>query len=35
MEIRNWKKVFLSVFYPGFPMGVLAFGAMTVTATVV
>jgi hypothetical protein len=35
MEIGNRKQVSLSVFDPGFPMGILAFGAMTVTAAVV
>jgi hypothetical protein len=35
MKIWNRKQVSLSVLYPDLPMGVLAFGAMTVTAAVV
>jgi hypothetical protein len=35
MKIGNRKQVPLSVFNPGFPLGILAFGAMTVPATVV
>jgi hypothetical protein len=35
MEIGNRKQVSLSVFNPGFTLGILALGAMTVTATVV
>jgi hypothetical protein len=35
MKIRHRKQVPLSVFNPGFTLGILALGAMTVTATVV
>jgi hypothetical protein len=35
MEIRHRKQVPLTVFYPCFPMCILAFRAMTVAATVV
>jgi hypothetical protein len=35
MKVGNRKQVSLSVLYPDFPMGILAFGAMTVTAAVV
>jgi hypothetical protein len=34
MKIGNRKQVPLPVFNPGFPLGILAFGTMTVTATV-
>jgi len=35
MKIGNWKQILLSAFFPGFPARILAFGAMTVAATVV
>jgi hypothetical protein len=35
MKIGNPKQILLSAFYPGFSARILAFGAMTVTATVV
>jgi len=35
MKIGYREQVFLSIFNPGFPLGILAFWAMTVTATVV
>lgn len=35
MKVGNRKKIAFAVFYPGFPLGVLAFGTMTVTAGVI
>jgi hypothetical protein len=35
VKVRNREKIPFSVFNPGFPLGVLAFGTMTVTAGVI
>jgi hypothetical protein len=35
MKVRNRKKITFTVFNPGFPLGILALGTMTVTAGVV
>jgi len=35
MKVGNRKKIPFSVFYPGFPLGILALGTMTVTAGVI
>ena len=35
MKVGNRKKIAFAVFYPGFPLGVLALGTMTVTAGVI
>jgi hypothetical protein len=35
MKIGHRKQIPLSIFNPGFTLGILAFGAMTVTTTVV
>lgn len=35
MKVRNRKKVAFAVFYPGFPLGVLALWTMTVTTGVI
>jgi hypothetical protein len=35
MKITYRQQILLTVFYPGFPLGILAFGTMTVTAAVV
>jgi hypothetical protein len=35
MEIRNRKQILFTFLYPCFPLRILAFGAMTVAATIV
>jgi len=35
MKVGNRKQIAFTVFYPGFPLGVLALGTMTVTAGVI
>ena len=35
MKVGNRKQIAFAVFYPGFPLGVLALGTMTVTAGII
>lgn len=35
MKVRNRKEIAFTVFYPGFPLSILALGTMTVTAGVI